>query len=138
MAQTKIITRATVAGIIKQGDKFLLTRRGYGRGMTFSGYWCFPGGRIEVGEGPIKGLVREIKEETGLTVLKYKFLFFNHYYRPKQKADYIELWFEVSKTKGQLKLQPGEVTESVWLTAQQVLKQRLAFTHRQCFLKYQN
>jgi ADP-ribose pyrophosphatase YjhB (NUDIX family) len=34
-----------------------------------SGKWCPPGGVIEPGEGPHEAAVREMREETGLTVL---------------------------------------------------------------------
>jgi len=35
------------------------------------GYWDFPGGRIQSGETPIEALLREVKEETGLTQLTH-------------------------------------------------------------------
>ncbi|MDY0410569.1 NUDIX hydrolase [Paracerasibacillus soli] len=34
------------------------------------GHWVFPGGQVEVGENPIDGVIREVKEEVELT-LKY-------------------------------------------------------------------
>ena len=38
-----------VAAIIRHGDRFLATQRGYGE---FKDGWEFPGGKIEAGEEP--------------------------------------------------------------------------------------
>src|SRR5690625_5839123 len=32
------------------------------------GHWVFPGGQVEVGENLINGLIREVKEESGIDV----------------------------------------------------------------------
>lgn len=60
------------------GDKFI---RPSARGIIFRdgklsviysrarNYCKFPGGGIEKGEDPVKALIREVKEETGLTVI---------------------------------------------------------------------
>lgn len=32
------------------------------------GYWVFPGGQVEVGENLIDGVIREVKEESGIDV----------------------------------------------------------------------
>ena len=47
------------AMIIRDGQVFA-TQRGYG---GWKGWWEFPGGKIEPGEGPREALVREIREE---------------------------------------------------------------------------
>lgn len=49
-----------VAAIIKDGNSFFATQRGYG---DFKDGWEFPGGKIEAGESPEEALVREINEE---------------------------------------------------------------------------
>lgn len=54
-----------VAAVIKEGDKIFAAQRGYGE---FEGWWEFPGGKIEPGEGPEEALRREIREELDVDV----------------------------------------------------------------------
>ena len=49
-----------VAAIIKENEKYFATQRGYGE---FTGWWEFPGGKIENGESKEEALKREIREE---------------------------------------------------------------------------
>lgn len=44
------------------GEKVLLTRR------TDNGDWCLPGGAMDAGESAVEACIREVWEETGLTV----------------------------------------------------------------------
>lgn len=53
-------TIEVVAAVIKKGDEFLATERGYG---DLKGYWEFPGGKVEKGETNQQALKREIMEE---------------------------------------------------------------------------
>ncbi|MBS3143745.1 NUDIX domain-containing protein [Candidatus Woesearchaeota archaeon] len=48
-------------------NKMLLLRRS-STDVQKPGIWEIPGGRLEIGENPISGLKREIKEETGLDI----------------------------------------------------------------------
>lgn len=59
-----------VAAIIKNEDKILATKRGYGE---FINMWEFPGGKIELGETKEQALVREIKEELNIEISVDKF-----------------------------------------------------------------
>lgn len=59
-----------VAAIIKNEDKILATKRGYGE---FINMWEFPGGKIELGETKEQALVREIKEELNIEINVDKF-----------------------------------------------------------------
>ena len=59
-----------VAAIIKNEDKILATKRGYGEIINM---WEFPGGKIEPGETKKQALVREIKEELNIEINVDKF-----------------------------------------------------------------
>ena len=61
-----LIKVAVVVGIIKRGDRFLIAERPLGK--PYSGYWEFPGGKIEANEPPLEALKRELEEEIGVTV----------------------------------------------------------------------
>jgi ADP-ribose pyrophosphatase YjhB (NUDIX family) len=55
-----------VGAVVKDGQgRLLLIKRGHEPG---AGLWSLPGGRIEPGETDTQALVREMLEETGLTV----------------------------------------------------------------------
>ena len=53
------------AAVIKDGDKILAAERGYGE---YRGFWEFPGGKREEGESGEDAIIREIKEELGVTI----------------------------------------------------------------------
>ncbi|MDX7997925.1 8-oxo-dGTP diphosphatase MutT [Xenorhabdus sp. Reich] len=55
------------AGIIKDSnDEIFITQRSADSHM--GGFWEFPGGKLERGETPEQALIRELKEEVGITV----------------------------------------------------------------------
>lgn len=55
------------AAVIQRRDNtFLLAQRPPDK--IWAGYWEFPGGKVEPGETPYHALVRELKEELGITV----------------------------------------------------------------------
>ena len=52
--------------LIDSDGRVLLARRPPGKSMA--GLWEFPGGKVEPGERPEETLIRELKEELGITV----------------------------------------------------------------------
>ena len=63
--KTKIV-EVSAAVLQKPDGTFLLAQRPPDK--IWAGYWEFPGGKIEPGETPYHALVRELREELGITV----------------------------------------------------------------------
>lgn len=55
-------TIKVAAGVVVEEDRLLITQR-------TSGFWEFPGGKLEQGESPRQALKRELMEELGVSVL---------------------------------------------------------------------
>lgn len=64
-------TNVRVSAIILRDNKILLIHRR----KNGEEYWVFPGGGVEDTETAEKGIIREVKEETGLDVLNYHLAF---------------------------------------------------------------
>jgi 8-oxo-dGTP diphosphatase len=54
-----------VGAVIVQEGRVLLVQRGR---EPLKGHWSLPGGMVELGESLLAGVIREVKEETGLFV----------------------------------------------------------------------
>ena len=54
-----------VGAIVVKDNRVLLVRRG---AAPLKGHWTLPGGVLELGESLREGVIREVREETGLTV----------------------------------------------------------------------
>jgi len=65
MNEAKDSDKVSKAVIVKQDGALLLLRSA---GQKFPHKWDLPGGHIHVGEDPKDGLIREVREETGITL----------------------------------------------------------------------
>ncbi len=58
------MARKVTAAVVERDGKVLVARRR--KGLIAGGLWEFPGGKLEEGEDPRRGLEREIEEELGV------------------------------------------------------------------------
>ena len=62
----KIVEVAAAVMLRADSQEFLLAQRPEGK--VYAGYWEFPGGKVEAGESVRDALIRELREELGITV----------------------------------------------------------------------
>ena len=91
--------------LIKDGDRVLLQNRVK---KDWQGY-TLPGGHVECGESFVDAVVREMKEETGLTIEKPRMVGIKQF--PIDGGRYIVLLFEATQFTGEVvSSEEGEMT----------------------------
>lgn len=95
MSKTENVELTTLC-LIRRGDEYLLQNRVK---KDWAGY-TLPGGHIEPGESIVDAVVREMKEETGLTVLNPKLCGVKQF--PIENGRYIVFLFTADEFKGEL------------------------------------
>lgn len=96
MSKTESI-ELTVLCLIHQGDLLLLQDRVK---PDWQG-WAMPGGHVEPGESIVDAVVREMREETGLTVLRPKLCGVKQF--PIEGGRYLVFLFETEEFEGCLR-----------------------------------
>ena len=56
-------------------------------------WWCLPGGGLDVGESLVKGVEREIIEETGVTPKVGALLYIQQFATPDTDTEHMEFFF---------------------------------------------
>ncbi len=92
------------------------------------------GGKLEKGETPTLGVIREIAEESGLAILP-------KYYRSKLdvKTDSKNAWlthYYIAEFAGILHLQPSEVVKILFVDLSNLSQLPIAFDHKEVLLEY--
>ncbi|HLM88648.1 MAG TPA: NUDIX domain-containing protein [Streptosporangiaceae bacterium] len=105
-----------VGAVIKDGrGRLLLIKRGHAPG---AGLWSLPGGRIEPGETDAEALVREIREETGLTIEAGQLI--GTVRRPTQDGGVLDIRdYEATVTGGTLRA-GDDAADARWVAASEL------------------
>jgi 8-oxo-dGTP pyrophosphatase MutT (NUDIX family) len=106
--------RDAVVAIVTRGAKMLFIRRG--PGVTDAGFWAPLSGRIERGEDQPAAVIRETKEEVGLTVKPLRKVWESLSARGTHRLH----WWLAEWVDGDLRLDPREVSEARWLTSPEI------------------
>ncbi len=107
--------RVGVAAVVTDGDgRWLVLRRAGAHG---AGTWGLPGGHQEFGESPERTAVREVAEETGLTVIATARLGFTDDPMPEIGRHYVTLFLACSTVAGEAWIrEPDKAPDLAWLT----------------------
>ena len=87
----------TVLCLVEDGDRILLQNRVK---EDWRGY-ALPGGHVEPGESFVGAVIREMKEETGLTVLDPRLAGVKQF--PTENGRYVVLLFKATRWSGELR-----------------------------------
>ena len=104
----------TVLCLIYNKDKILLQNR---IKQDWKGY-TLPGGHVEKGESIVEAVIREMKEETGLTIHDPKLCGIKQF--PIEEGRYIVFLFQTDKFQGELV--SCEEGEMVWIDRNELSK----------------
>jgi 8-oxo-dGTP diphosphatase len=69
--QKKELIIVSAVTLVDHDGRVLISKRPKGKHM--SGFWEFPGGKLEIGETPEECLIREIKEEIDINLSNFCF-----------------------------------------------------------------
>jgi len=101
--------------------------------------WCgltFPGGHVEPGENVVASVIREVREETGLTVSDLAPAGYVQWYNPEKRSNYFVFLFKTSSFSGELKSsREGSVS---WMALQEMLAGHLAPNMKKYLAVFQN
>ena len=125
--------RATIGAIIERNGKVLLVKRNT---EPFKEYWCLPGGHIDFGETAEQAVIREVKEETGLTITP-KFLSYRDEIYPDINW-HGEVLIFYGKAEGNEDIDGKEISGIRWFDINKALDMKLAFEHEKTLQIYKN
>ena len=112
-------TRLATRALILHEDRLLLVNA-YPGGR--SDLWCAPGGGVEPGASLPDNLIREVHEETGLTVSVGVPVLINEFHDPASGFHQVDLFFRCTITAGTI--------DPRWRDPEGVVTQRQFFSRR--------
>ena len=112
------------------GDKYPLLER-------LDGELSVPGGKVERGESPVSAVIREFKEETGITLEENSVFYIKTIYLVDPKKDFFFHVFIFNfEVKPEVVLNEREHQDYMWKTWQESLEMSLIWGEKEVFEIY--
>ncbi len=122
------IRRGAVAVIVR-AERYLVIRRS--QTVSAPGFYCFPGGGIEVGESESEAVIRELQEELGIVVAPIARVWRSV---TPWRID-LAWWLAEMADDAIITPNPDEVESAHWFTAGEILElPKLLTTNREFIL----
>ncbi len=104
---------------LEQNGKYLMMYRNKKSNDLNQGKWIGIGGKFEEGETPEECMIREVKEETGFSLIRYRYRGLVTFVQEGQETEYMHLF-----TADQWEGVPIECTEGTlsWIKKEEVSK----------------
>ena len=107
--------------ILNMKNEILISKRADFK--RYGGMWECNGGSVLAGETSLDGMLREIKEELGITFEKEEAHFYKELKRDKELPDFKDFWiFKRNIRDAEITLPDGEATEFKWVTIDEFMK----------------
>ena len=107
--------RQAIVAVLRRNGRILAIRRG--PGVPRPGYWQPLSGKVEPGETQEQAVVREVREEVGLTVSPLAKV-----WESETDDGLFRLhWWTADATTGEILPDPVEVAETRWVTPEEFL-----------------
>jgi len=101
--------RVRVAVILKRGEEILLVKHSKGGRQ----YWVLPGGAVEYGESLAEAAVREVKEETNLSIKIEELVFVSDGIPANKARHVVDFFFTGRILSGEVKLGSDAILREV-------------------------
>jgi len=119
--------RVTVSGFIYDKGKALILKRGMNEGFL-PGHWEVPGGKLELGEDPYLGVLREVREEAALDceVIGIHHVWGDVTDYKGEETHFVEICFILKMKPGQ-QITPGDgMDDYAWITKSDLDKYKMS------------
>ncbi|MFA7708080.1 MAG: NUDIX domain-containing protein [Candidatus Pacearchaeota archaeon] len=131
--ENKTDFRIAVKAFIVHNNKLLIVKRAKDD-IQKPNIWELPGGRLEIGEDPFVGLVREVREETGFYITPILPMSINHFER--DDGQIITMIISLCKPVGGRLNISKEHQDIAWVNINQAKEKLSDFFHKDVDIFY--
>ena len=126
MQTTEVKITKVVACVLKKKNFFLITSRPLKK--TYSGFYEFPGGKVERNEFHLEALKRELLEELSIKININKLIFLKSYPVIRRKKKLIINFFLLASWNGIIK--PLENQEIRWIKLENIRDYKILVSNK--------